>query len=95
MEKETIPLFEKEILVDGFRTIVHRLGDGINVEIIGSDDDMEESLNELAEKIATSFEGSFETPDHPGTSHIRLVVIKREENDIDQFISEMQDKGFL
>lgn len=87
---EFMPLFKKETEINGSRVIVHRLSDGINVEVVGGDD-----ADSVAQKITTSFGGKTETPDHPGTSHIRLVKIEGRNNDVEQFIAEMKEEGLL
>lgn len=87
---EEMSIFKKEVEVEGSRVIVHRLSDGLNVEIVGGDD-----VDDVAQKIASSFGGDLENPDHPGASHIRLVKIEGEDNDVEKFVDKMKEEGLL
>lgn len=87
-------MFEKkEIVIFGLRAVLHQVREGINVELVGNTESRD-TLDGMAKQLTDVFGGNFETPDHPGTSHIRLIFIRRERNDLVEFVNELQSKGF-
>jgi len=83
-------MFQKfETKIFGRRAILREVEGGVDVELIGRDES-KEILDAMAQNIADHFEGVFETPDHPSTSHVRLIRIRRENIDLSKFITKLR-----
>jgi len=80
---------EFETKIFGRRAILREVKGGINIELIGKNES-KEVLDGIAGNIADPFDGTYETPDHPDRSHIRLIRIRDEDCDLHLDLS-----GFL